>query len=97
MSDPTPSHRIIRLRTLALGVSAAIAVSATAIATSGYSSPHAELVAVDYVPPDACVALYGPGPCREYGLTILGSTDVVAGPPPGSWRGRVEARSEARL
>ncbi len=78
MPDPAPSHRIIRPRTLALGVSAAIAVSAIAIAASGHRFPHAELVAVDHVPPDACVAVYGPGPCREHGLTILGSTDAVA-------------------
>ena len=76
MPDPAPSPRVIRPRTLALGAVAAI--STTAIATSGHHSPGAELVAVDHVPPDACVAFYGPGPCREHGLTILGSTDAVA-------------------
>ena len=73
ISPPRDSHR-----TLALGAVAAIALSTTAIATSCQGFPHAELVAVDHVPPDACVAFYGPGPCREHGLTILGSTDTVA-------------------
>ncbi len=76
MPDPVPSHRVTRPRTIALGVAAAIAVSTTAIATSSHRSPGA--VRVDYIPPDACVAVYGPGPCREHGLTILGSTDAVA-------------------
>ncbi len=76
MPDPAPSHRAIRPRTLALGAVAAIAVSTTAITTSSHRLPGA--VTVDYIPPDACVAVYGPGPCREHGLTILGSTDAVA-------------------
>ena len=76
MPDLVPSHRVIGPRTFALGVVAAIAVSTTAIATSSHRLPGA--VTVDYIPPDACVAVYGPGPCREHGLTILGSTDAVA-------------------
>ena len=76
MPDPVPSHRVVRPRTLALGAVASIVISATAIATSDHRLPGA--VTVDYIPPDACVAVYGPGPCREHGLTILGSTDAVA-------------------
>ena len=72
MPDLVPSRRVIRPRTLALGAVAAVAISTTAIATSGHRFLYAELVAVDHVPPDACVAFYGPGPCREHGLTIIG-------------------------
>ena len=83
-------------RPLALGAVAAIAISATAIATSGLRFPGA--VTVDYIPPDACVAFYGPGPCREHGLTILGSTDAIAGPALGEWQGKIQGSSpvEAR-
>ncbi len=95
MPDPVPSHRVIRPRTLALRIAAAIAISTTATATLSHRSPGA--VTVDYIPPDACVAVYGPGPCREHGQTIIGLTDAVAGPPPGSWRGKVETRVSARL
>ena len=78
MPNPAPSHRSPGLRFLALGAVAAIALSTAAIATSRKGFRHAELVAVDHVPPDACVAFYGPGPCREHGQTIIGSTDAVA-------------------
>ena len=76
--DLVPCPRVTRPRTLALGAVAAIALSTMVFATSGHSSSRAELVAVDHVPPDACVAVYGPGPCREHGTTIIGSTDAVA-------------------
>lgn len=79
ISPPRDSHR-----TLALGVVAAI--STTAIATSRQAHLHAELVAVDQIPPDACVAFYGSGPCREHGTTIIGSTDAVALWPPAASR-----------
>ena len=81
MPDPVPSHRDSRrpgLSALAFGVAATVAFSTTAIATSRHALRHAELVAGDQIPPDACVALYGPGPCREHGQTIIGSTDAVA-------------------
>ncbi len=77
---PRDSHR-----TLALGAVAAIALTTAAIATSRHGLRHAELVAGNQIPPDACVAFYGPGPCREHGTTIIGSTDAVAlWPPPRS-------------
>ncbi len=63
---PLP-HRVIRPRAFGLSVGAAVAVSTTATATSGDSSPHAALVAVDHVPPNAGVAFHDPGPCRERG------------------------------
>lgn len=87
----SPDLRRSGLRTLALGA----ALSTTVIAaTSSHRFPDA--VTVDHVPPDACLAFYGPGPCREHGLTILGSTDAVAGPPPDSWHGKVGTRVRAR-
>ena len=71
--------------TFTLAAVAAIALLAAAIATSHHGCRDAELVMVDHVPPDACVAVYGPGPCREHGTTIIGSTDAVAlWPPPTS-------------
>ena len=77
--SPSPDSRRSGLRTLALGA----ALSTTAIATSGHRFPDA--VVIDHVPPDACVAFYGSGPCREHGQTIIGSTDAVAlWPPPAS-------------
>ncbi len=73
ISPPRDSHR-----SLALRVVAAIALSTTAIATSRQPSFTQSWWTVNHIPPDACVALYGPGPCREHGTTIIGSTDAVA-------------------
>lgn len=66
MPDRISPPFVTRPRTLALGVVAAIALSTAAIATSRQGFPHAELVAVDHVPPVVCVAFYGPGPCRGH-------------------------------
>ena len=47
-------------------------------------------VPLDRVPPDACLELFGPGPCRPHGgMPTTGWTDAVAGPPPKDWRGKV--------
>ncbi|WP_237482606.1 hypothetical protein [Lichenibacterium dinghuense] len=90
MPDRTCPHRLKPLITLAL---CAVALIGLVIATTAASRPraHPGAVAVDHVPPDACVAFYGPGPCREHGSTVVGSTDAVAGPPPATWRGKVGA------
>ena len=76
----------MRLAFLALFLSALCA--AAALASRPRALPAGSVV-VDHIPPDGCVAFYGPGPCREHGHTVVGSTDAVAGPPPASWRGAV--------
>lgn len=68
----------VTYRSLALGAVAMIALSTAAVALSRHSLRHAEWVAVDHIPPDACVAFYGPGPCREHGQTVIDMTDAVA-------------------
>ena len=72
---------------------ALIALPAVAFCAVAQASPReVGAVVVDHVPPDACVAYWGPGLCREHGQTVVGSTDAVAGPPPASWHGKVQAR-----
>lgn len=81
----------VALGLVALAVLLALVISAAAHRCAPSWPPEAVIVPLGRVPPDACVAFYGPGPCWEHGSTIMGSTEAVAGPPPLSWHGRVEA------
>ena len=74
-----PLHRF-RSPAFAFGLVAVLGLSAVAFGTLRHAP--ADAVVVDHIPFDGCVAFYGPGPCREHGQTITGSTDAIAGPPP---------------
>lgn len=77
MPDRTPHHRVT-CRTLALGLVALLGLAAVTTAASRPRGLPPSAVVVQGVPPDACVAFYGSGPCREHGMTVVGSTDAVA-------------------
>ena len=48
-------------------------------------------IPIDQIPPDACLELFGAGPCQPHGAApTTGWTEAVAGSPPGSWHGKVE-------
>lgn len=67
-----------------------LAATAGALHSRPPLPPDAARVRLDEVPPDACLALFGPGPCRPHGgMPTTGWTDAVAGPAPEGWRGKV--------
>ncbi len=73
---------------LALAVPFLVA-GAGALCSLPSTPPGAVRVRLDDVPPDACLELFGPGPCRPRGgMPTSGWTDAVAGPAPEGWRGK---------
>ena len=58
-----------------------MAVGAVALHGCQPMPPGAVRIRLDGVPPDACLELFGPGPCRPHGgMPTTGWTDPVAGP-----------------
>lgn len=73
-----------------LTLAAFLAIGAGALHIHQPTPPSSVRVRLDNIPPDACVTVFGPGPCRPHGgMPTTGQTDAVAGPPPEVWQGKV--------